>query len=1359
MDNTKVVGIGASAGGFEAIQKLLSNLEPHSDLAFIIAQHLDPSQPSLIVNLLSKSTQIPIKEAQDGEYIELNTIYICPPNKNITVVKNTIMLTPPASKIFPKPSIDTFFASLARDKEENAIGIILSGSGSDGALGIKAIKNAGGITIVQDEKSAKYASMPRASIQTGLVDAILLPATIGREIQSIISAPNIFFVNEDAPKQLDTIYDILIERSDTDFTDYKINTIQRRIHRRMAVNKINNLTEYVEYLKNSNKESKLLYKDLLVIVTSFFRDEEAFESLRSVVADIVTSKHGGESIRIWIPGCATGEEVFSIAMLLHQELLKQEKISIVKVQIFATDISKEAITQARSAKYFKEEVFHIPHALVDNYLIAKDDYYEISKNIRDMVVFSQHDLIKDPPFINLDMLSCRNLLIYFNSTLQKRLFAVFHHALRPKGYLFLGKSESTSGLTNIFATIDSKWKIFQRKETLSAPNLDFLQYYPKRYPSSVKVTEPKLKPVLDKEQIMLNAISVSITRFFAKNYLIIDKDNAIIYTHGEIKQYFDIPLGKMTNDILAFATEEIRIDLRAAIYKSRREQQAITHKISSSAQSNQKYYITVLPMPSSDYFYEALLIMFSEVQNDSGYTPSSNTLLNNEDREALEHELMVIKERLQTTIEELETTNEELQSTNEELQSSNEELRSTNEELETSNEELQSSNEELSTVNDELELKTHDLRLINDDLTNAFRSIEYGVMFVDEALRIRRYTPFMKHIFALRDGDIGNLITSIECKVNLPQLRKHLEHVITKGESKRFELDEQGVRYFCKIEPFYNEHDRISGASIICQDKTEIYKREEELNGYKYELERLVNEKIDEIKNSNFELDEAQKMALMGSWSLDIVHQELRWSDEIFVLFELDKEDFKPSYEFFLSLIHPDDRELVDGVYKQSLENKTPYEVEHRMVLPSKKIKYVREKGNTFYDEEGRAIYSRGIVQDITKEAKLKMSIAKQKEEFGTIFKISKDPVAILDLESRFLDFNDAYMEVTGYTRAELLQTSCIELSIPQDYERAKQVISKVIRKGFVKNFEKSCFAKDGTVMTINMTLSLMPDKKRIIVSAKDMTENKQLRDNLNQLNLNLSNKVKEKLEELRQQEQLLIQQSKLAAMGEMISSIAHQWRQPLNLLSLKKDLLILSYENDELDDTLLIEYNKSVDDTIRYMSKTIDDFRNFFRPSKEKELFDVVQSIYDVVNMINAQLNQQAIKLNIHQESQTIEFFGYPNEFKQVIINLIKNAQDAIATQKVKGIIDINLKSNEECVTIEVQDNAGGVPDEIRSKIFEPYFTTKFQKQGTGLGLYMSKSIIERNMNGRLSVENRNNGALFTILLQKNRQGLMGEG
>ncbi|MBN2824902.1 MAG: PAS domain S-box protein, partial [Campylobacterales bacterium] len=1090
MEKTKVVGIGASAGGFEAIQKLLSNLEPNSDLAFIIAQHLDPSQSTMLVNLLSKSTDIPIKEAEDGEYIEPNRIYICPPNKNITVLKNTIVLTPPTSKIFPKPSIDTFFSSLAKDKEENAIGIILSGSGSDGAVGIKAIKNAGGITIVQDEKSAKYASMPRASIETGSVDAVLTPAIIGKEIQSIISAPNIFFVNENAPRQLDAIYDILIERLGTDFTDYKINTIQRRIHRRMAVNKIDNLDEYVEYLKNSNKEAKLLYKDLLVIVTSFFRDEEAFDALKRVISQIVGSKSRGESIRIWVPGCATGEEVFSIAMLLHQELVAQEKISIIKVQIFATDISAEAVSQARSAKYFKEEIINIPQHIIDNYLIAKDDYYEVAKNIRDMVVFSQHDLIKDPPFINLDLLSCRNLLIYFNSTLQKRLFAIFHHSLRHKGYLFLGKSESTSGLTNIFATVDSKCKIFQREETLNPPALEYLQYYPKRYPTSVKITEPKLKPILDKDEIMSNAISSSIAHFFAKNYLIVDKENAIIYTSGNIKHYFDIPIGKMTNDILAFATEEIRIDLRAAIYKTRREQKATTQKIRSLQEANQKYYLTVLPMPNTDYFNDALLIMFSQVENDNSVM--LKTSLSDEDKYEIEHELMVTKERLQTTIEELETSNEELQSTNEELQSANEELRSTNEELETSNEELQSSNEELSTVNDELEIKSHDLRELNNDLNNAFKTIEYGVMFVDKALRIRRYTPFMKNIFSLREGDIGNLVTSIECKIDFPELRRHLETVMTQNKSQNFEIQERNLRYFCKIEPFYNEHKRVDGASIIFQDTTEIHQKELELNRYKNELEVLVDEQIREIKNYNFELDEAQKMALMGNWSLDILNNELKWSNEIYALFEIDKENFEPSYEFFLNAIHPDDREMVDKAYSQSLNNKTPYEIEHRLLLGNGVIKYVREKGNTIYDRYGKALHSRGIVQDITQEVELKNSIIEEKKKYQQLLDHAADGVFIIDFSGNLLEFSNQAAQMLGYSYEEMEKLNVYDWEVGVPREQIPMALNQVSEVPIT--IETKHKRKDGTTFDTSIKAVKISYKGEdaIYSSVRDVTQLKE---------------------------------------------------------------------------------------------------------------------------------------------------------------------------------------------------------------------------------------------------------------------------
>jgi two-component system CheB/CheR fusion protein len=1586
MEKLKVVGIGASAGGFEAIQKLLSNLDKNSDLAYIIAQHLDPSQPTMLVNLFSKSTNIHISEAKDSEYIEPNHIYICPPNKNITVLENKIVLTPPTSKIHPKPSIDTFFSSLAKDKEESAIGIILSGSGSDGAVGIKAIKNGGGITIVQEERSAKYSSMPRASIDTGCVDAVLSPSVIGKELQSIISSPNIFFVNENAPKNLDIIYDILIDRLGTDFTDYKINTIQRRIHRRMAVNKIDNLDKYVEYLKSSNKESELLYKDLLVIVTSFFRDTDAFESIKKVIKNIVSSKKKGDNIRVWVPGCATGEEVFSIAMLIHKELVKQNKLQYIKVQIFATDISEEAIYEARSARYFKEEIINIPKEMVDEYFVKRDDYYEVSKNIRDLVVFSKHDLIKDPPFINLDMLSCRNLLIYFNSTLQKRLFAVFHHSLRQRGYLFLGKSESTSGLTSIFGTVDSKWKIFQREETLSPPKLEYLQYYPKRYTNTVTITEPKHKPSLDKEEVMSDAIASSVVQFFAKNFIIIDKENAIIYTSGDVKQYLELPVGKMTNDILSFTKEDIRIDLRAAIYKTRREQKATVQKIHVISEDNSNYYISVLPMPNSDYFSDALLIMFSEIEYEDN---SKKIHITQQDKYEIEHELMVTKERLQTTIEELETSNEELQSTNEELQSANEELRSTNEELETSNEELQSSNEELSTVNDELEIKSRDLRETNDDLNNAFKTIDYGVLFVDKNLKIRRFTPFMKNIFKLKESDIGVLITSIESKIDFFELKKHLTNVIENEVVEIFEFNEDGVRYFCKILPFFNDHGRVSGANLVFHDKTEIYARENELNNYKNNLEELVEKKRkdlvskerkykilfenmalgivlfdesgeiietndkfleilgytkDDIKDKNIkklnlpitdikyidkplsreikvtnnknqeiwinstiskyydevdqknlyiktveditekkelsqqlELEETKKrLALkignIGTWEHDFVSGQIEWSDQIYDIFEKSNDEFANTFESFLQIIHPDDREDVAKAYNTAIKERKKYHTTHRLLMDDGRVKWVVEQGSTQYNDEGNPTMTIGTTYDITDQKIKEELITKQKEEFKAIFDTSKDGLAILDLDTRFIDCNQSYLEMTGYSKEELMTLTCIDLSIQEDKEKSKKAVEKAIKKGYVKNFEKRCLSKDNKIISTIMSISLLPDGNRLLISSKDVSKEAALKDELKVINHNLKKQVKAEVtqklkqdilykyvlnsftemvfmldreytyqlvnnaylefhdisreeivgkkindlfshndfetkikpfiqpsldghinifdgwistenygerfvvarvhpymidpnskivdgmivvvkditeekklqDENKEKEKALIIQSKLASMGEMIGAIAHQWRQPLNALTIRIQKLKHNYEKDEIDEEFIKKFVHDNKGTIDFMSKTIDNFRNFFRIDKHKSDFDIKSAIEEVVQMLSVQLENHNINLSFTGES--FVSCGYKTEFQQVILNIINNSKDILMQNSIKTpTISIDIKDN----IVQIADNGGGIDKEIIDRIFEPYFTTKDQGRGTGMGLYMSKMIIEDNMHGKLSVKNSDIGAIFTIELE----------
>jgi two-component system CheB/CheR fusion protein len=1215
MEKQKIVGIGSSAGGLEALQHFVKNIPTDTNLSFIIAQHLDPSQPSLLINILSKSSTIDIKEAKQGERPKPNTIYICPPNNNIAILNEKISLTPPNSKIYPKPSIDTFFSSLAKELGENAIGIILSGTGSDGAQGIKAIKYGGGITIVQDERSAKYSSMPRASIDTGCVDAVLPSDIIAKELKSIISSPNIFFINENAPKNLDTIYDILLERLNIDFTDYKINTIQRRIHRRMAVNKITSLEEYVEYLKKSPKEAPLLYKDLLVIVTSFFRDLDAFYSLDNVIRQIVDNKNRNDNIRVWIPGCATGEEVISIAILLHKELVNQNKLGHIKVQIFATDVSDEAISEARNAKYFKEEIAQIPQEYIKDYFVKKDDLYEVSKSIRDLIIFSKHDLIKDPPFISLDLISCRNLLIYFNSTLQKRLFGVFHHSLKLRGFLFLGKSESTSGLTSFFRTVDSKWKIFQKEETLNPPKLEYLQYYPKRYPTNINIEEIKKDKVVDKNQVLNDAITGAVLQFFAKDYIIIDKDNAIIYTSGNIKQYFDIPIGKMSTDILSFAREDIRIDLRSAIYRSRREQTTTTQKVHQSEINN--IYISTVPLPNSDYYNDTIMVMFSEIEESD--ETKSNITISERERYEIEHELLVTKERLQTTIEELETTNEELQSTNEELQSANEELRSTNEELETSNEELQSANEELSTVNDELEIKSRDLRETNDDLVNAFRTIDYGVVFIDKYLRIRRYTPFMKNIFNIKIDDIGSLLTSIECKIDFPELKKHLTDVIENSKSKHFEFQDGGFIYYCHIKPFFNEQERVSGAILTFLDKTEITKKEKELDKYKNYLEEIIEEKTHEIisKDAQFK-----------------------------VLFE----------------------HIAIGVIKTD------------------------DKGN-------------------------------------------------------ILEVNSKFCEMLGYTKKEMLSMNVLDIKDEQSINIIKSNIKETI------TYETQIPKKDNSKIWINSTISVFTDitldKKFYIKTIEDISDKKEMQEEITKLNINLKNEIEKQVKEIREKEQLLVQQSKMASMGEMIGAIAHQWRQPLNTLSIRKDALIDSYYEKDIDDSVVAEFDEKSSELIKYMSKTIDDFRNFFMPSKEKDKFDIIKEVDTAIYMINAQLHNNHIEIKKDYEYEYIYIYGYKNEFKQVLINIINNAKDAIINNNIQnGIISIKIYISNSRVTIDISDNAGGIAEDIINKIFEPYFTTKFNSQGTGLGLYMAKTIIEKNMDGILKVENTNSGAKFTIEL-----------
>lgn len=709
-----IVGIGASAGGLEPIKSLISKITSSDSFTYVITQHLSPEKPTELLEILSRVAPIPISMIENNEIIKSNMIYICPPKYDLIIEKNCFKLIHPSSKAYFTPSIDKFFISLAKNKEDKAMAIILSGAGSDGSKGIEAIKNAGGITIAQKESTAIHPEMPKSAISTNHIDLILSVENIASELQIILKHPFVLDKEEDYQNQLNKIYSILFDKTNTDFSDYKTSTIQRRIKRRMILNKKNKLSDYIDYLKHSEKEVFLLHKELLVIVTSFFRDKDAFIELERTVENLLLKKEKNEPIRVWVSGCATGEEAYTIAIILYEILEKNDLHN--KIQIFATDISAEAIDIARKGIYLEDDLKDLSQVILYKYFEKIDGQFKLSKEIRELIIFSKHDIIKDPAFLNMDLITCRNLLIYFNPRLQKRIFSIFFNVLRKEGFLFLGKSESTINLTNLFSSVSTKSKIFKKDLSAISLSYDNLAYNHRKFTSNISPIKKN-----EKRSHLHDSLSQTILDQYIQNYIIINKENSIVYTQGELDDYMKLPKGGFTQELFSFLKDNIRLDVRTAIIKARRENEIVKLNIKLNKEKNLQ--IDVLPITENHSTPESLCIIFKENEDNItiDLTSENRDLFDTYSRlniQELELELIETKERLQSAVEDLQSSNEELQSTNEEFQSSNEELQS-------SNEELQSTNEELTVVNEELEKKSNEvikakleLEHINNNLGN-----------------------------------------------------------------------------------------------------------------------------------------------------------------------------------------------------------------------------------------------------------------------------------------------------------------------------------------------------------------------------------------------------------------------------------------------------------------------------------------------------------------------------------------------------------------------------------------------------------------------------------------------------------------
>ncbi|MGM0416411.1 MAG: CheR family methyltransferase [Thermodesulfobacteriota bacterium] len=810
------IGVGASAGGLEALKELVQGFN-NKDVIYVIAQHLDPNHPTILKDLLERVSQLPVNLVQNDTKPRRGEIYVISPGHN-AIIKEGFIVLKPAAAVGPKPSVNEFFTSMASEVGEDSIGIILSGTGSDGAQGIIAIKSAGGIAFSQDELSAKYSGMPRSAIDTGVIDFVLSPSEIAEELNHFINSSSTNATRFSGPKirtNIQKIFQRIYDQTNYDFSGYKIKTIQRRIQRRMVVNKVVTLDDYITLLMSSSSEVESLFKELLISVTAFFRDPDPFGYLSDTVKKMLETRKPGETIRVWVAGCARGEEAYSIAILFHEAIRNLGKE--VKFQIFSTDIDDNALDKARQGTYTRDQVKGVSKELLERYFTRCDDLYLVKKGLRENVVFAKQNLIMDPPFSHLDLISCRNVMIYFNLDTQRTVFQTFHFALKPGGYLFLGKSESaTNNGSELFEPENSKMQLFRRGATdtsYSQTNRGIKRQAQGQYNSEVPISELKG----DKSYTLKEKMEQTLIHQHVPAAVCINPQGQMLHVKGDLNRFLSIPEGKIDNNILTMARDSLKIDIRSLMQRSKREGKASAQALFYEHELHD--HILFLTMSKMDgYETETFFVLaFFDIKVDEGRRSGnvSNESLDNLCSKNLQREVEIFRERLQNSIQDLETTNEELQSTNEELQSANEELQSANEELQTANEELQSTNEELSTVNEELEVKTFELSQVNNDLESMLLSINEIIIFMDTRLRIKRFTHKASREFNLMSSDIGQVLTSYDFAIEILNLRIELLNVIEKEEERVIRLRKNGMNYDLRLVAYKSDDREVVGVILF----------------------------------------------------------------------------------------------------------------------------------------------------------------------------------------------------------------------------------------------------------------------------------------------------------------------------------------------------------------------------------------------------------------------------------------------------------------------------------------------------------------------------------------------------------------
>jgi len=810
-----VVGLGASAGGLEAFQTFLTATPADSGLAFVLVQHLDPNHESMLAELLSRRTEMPVRQVSDGMAIEPNNVYLIPPNANLSIAEGVLRLSNFSEPRGFRRPIDDFFRSLAIDQAGNAACVVLSGTGGDGSEGLRAVKEAGGLTLVQDPDTAKYDGMPKSAVATGLVDKVLKVQTMPAAIRDYFERGQASVFNlPDVTDFLQKVCDELRQRLGHDFSQYKRSTMLRRIQRRMQVIGASDGERYLDWLRNRVDEADLLFRDLLINVTCFFRDSEYFDYLRrEVIPALLQGRGAGDTIRVWTPGCSSGEEAYSIAILMAEAISRMRARPA--VQIFATDIDEQMLQKARNASYPHGVVKDVPLELLDRYFYAQEDDYVLTQPIRDMVRVSNHNLIKDPPFSRVDLISCRNLLIYFNPSLQQRLIPVFHYALRQKGYLFLGSAENIAGRSDLFDTADSPAKVYRRRGAQRQSVTMPLLVQPLAHMSIDEVSEPRQNPAMQRGDAVIRRVMER----YAPAHVVVGHDYEILRASSRTGKYLELAEGRPSTKVTELAKRGFRSAVRGVLDDARRNQKRTVKRDLRIEGDEDTQVVDLIADPIND---NDILLVFQDIASSRRDVEGDSDIevdnYSHEVRiEQLEDELDEARSKLRTTVEELETSNEELKSSNEEMMSMNEELQSTN--------------EELATVNEELKNKVDQLARTNSDMQNFIESTQVPTIFLDKRMRIRNFTPATRALFRFQDQDRGRLFSDVVARVDQQRLEQWGRQVLETGNSLEEEvaLDSGKECYVLRVLPYRDAQGAIDGVILVFADVTKIRQTQADL--------------------------------------------------------------------------------------------------------------------------------------------------------------------------------------------------------------------------------------------------------------------------------------------------------------------------------------------------------------------------------------------------------------------------------------------------------------------------------------------------------------------------------------------------